>query len=121
MVRLRLSDDSLTTELVGFLRRCACQVESLGPATVGVSLEHPLDVDAAVRQLHARRCYRCGSPIEATLYRLGSAACQDCRDSSRGAPPDPATVREEWTRMEIEAYLKVWQALHPEGRIDLVA
>jgi hypothetical protein len=30
-------------------------------------------------------------------------------------------VRDEWARMEVEAYVKVWQALHPAGRVELVA
>jgi hypothetical protein len=122
MVRLRLSDDSLTTELVGFLRRCECEVEHLGPATVAVGLRHPLDLDAAVRQLHAGRCYSCGEEIESVLFRLGSGCCHDCREETRAEQaPNPARVREDWTRMEVEAYLRVWRALHPEGRIELVA
>jgi hypothetical protein len=31
------------------------------------------------------------------------------------------SIRDEWTRMEVEAYVKVWQALHPAERVELVA
>jgi hypothetical protein len=33
-------------------------------------------------------CLACGEPIEATLFRLGSPRCLDCRESAR--PLDPA-------------------------------
>jgi hypothetical protein len=115
-----VSDDSLATELVGFLRRCECEVEHLGPTIVAVGLRHPLDVEAALRQLHAGRCYRCGGEIEETLYRLGSGCCHDCREEADQAP-SPARVRDDWTRMEVESYLRIWRALHPEVRIELVA
>ena len=121
MVRVRLADDSLTDDLIEFLRRCECDVEYVGPAMLSVAILRPLDVEAAVRQLQARRCYRCGSPIEATLFRLGSASCHDCRESAYDDEPPAARIRDDWTRMEIEAYLKVWLALHPDGGLELVA
>lgn len=121
MVRVRLADESLTDDLTRFLRRCECDVEHLGPGTLAVAIPRPVDVAAAVRHLKARRCYRCGATIEATLYRLGSGSCHDCRESARDERPPEARIHDDWTRMEIEAYLKVWLALHPEGDLELVA
>lgn len=121
MVRVRLVDDSLTDDLIGFLRRCECDVEHVGPSLLSVAIRRPVDVESAVRQLQARRCYRCGSAIETMLYRLGSVSCHDCRESTRDEEPPAARIRDEWTRMEIEAYLKVWLALHPDGNVELVA
>ena len=34
---------------------------------------------------------------------------------------DEGPVRDEWARMEVEAYLKVWRALHPDCSVELVA
>ena len=121
MVRVRLADDSLTEDLIGFLRRCECEVNVLGPAFVSVAIRRPVDVEAAVRQLQARRCFRCGGEIELTLFRLGSPSCHDCRETVRDETPPAARIHEEWSRMEIEAYLKVWLALHPDGDAELVA
>jgi len=121
MVRLRLNDSSLAMELGTFLRRCECEVEQLGPTTLGVGLRHSIDVDAAVRQLRAGRCYRCGTEIEPLLFGLGSPVCLDCRNGEAADDLDERPVRDEWARMEVEAYVKVWQALHPEGHVELVS
>jgi hypothetical protein len=71
MVRLRLTNSSLVSELGTFLQRCECDVEQLGPRMLDVGVRHEINSD-------------------------------------------------EWTRMEVEAYVKVWQALHPEGHVELV-
>jgi hypothetical protein len=123
MVRLRLNDPTLTSDLVTFLRRCQCEVEQLAPTTLGVGLGHGIDVDAALQQLPAGRCYLCGAEIELFLSRLGSPLCLDCRHGLNEDAPGPVeegSVREEWARMEVEAYLRVWLVLHPEGRVELV-
>jgi len=91
VVRLRLDDPMLAPELVVFLRRCQCDVDHLGPATLRVGLKHAIDLETAAQQLHG---------------------------STNGVT---APVREEWARMEVEAYLKVWCALHPECSVELVA
>jgi hypothetical protein len=121
MVRLRLTDSSLTDELASFLRRCQCEVEHLGPGTVGVGVVHSVDVETAVKHLRSGRCYRCGETIEPGLYGLGSPLCLNCRDTSNGDAGADSAVRAEWARMEVEAYVRVWQALHPEGRVELVS
>ena len=119
MVRLRLDDPSVALELVAFLRRCQCNVEHLGPTTVGVGLGHPVDVEAAVQRLQTGLCYDCGDVIEEALFRLGSGRCHDCRTGSGHRHPD--SPRERWTRMEVESYLKIWRAQHPDSRVELVA
>lgn len=119
MVQLQLNDTALASELGMFLRRCECVVEHLGPNTLGVAVRHGIDVDAAVRQLRAGRCYRCGDEIESTVFGLGSPLCLDCRPGSNGVAE--GLIRDEWARMEVEAYVKVWQALHPAGRVELIA
>jgi hypothetical protein len=122
VVRLRLNDSSHVMNLEAFLRRCECDVEQLGPTTLGVGLRHSIDVDVAVRQLRAGRCYRCGDEIEPLVFGLGSPLCLECRDAQAAngdAPIDERPIRDEWARMEVEAYVKVWQALHPEAKVEL--
>ena len=121
MVRLRLHDPSFTPDLVSFLRRCQCQVRDLGPAIVGVGVQHAVDPDAAVRRLRSGICCRCGSLIADALFRLGSSHCHDCRESSQPDIVDTQRLTEEWARMEVEAYLQVWLALHPGAEVELVA
>lgn len=82
----------LATELVAFLRRCQCDVDHLGPATLGVALKHAIDLETAA-QLHREA----------------------------GSNGLTAPVRDEWARMEVEAYLRVWCALHPECSVEVVA
>jgi hypothetical protein len=119
MVRLRLTNSSFVSELGTFLRRCECDVEQLGPRMLGVGVRHEIDVEVA-RQLGALRCYRC-EEIAGSVFP-GSPRCVDCRhgltefDAAEARSP----IRDEWTRMEVEAYVKVWQALHPEGHVELI-
>jgi hypothetical protein len=121
MVRLRLHDPSFTDELVSFLRRCQCQVRDLGRATVAVGVGHDVDTDAVVRRLSSGLCCRCSGAIEQALFRLGSPHCHDCREGSSLSRRGEAEIRDEWTRMEVESYLRVWRALHPGAAVDLVA
>jgi hypothetical protein len=120
MVRLRVHDPSTTLELVAFLRRCQCNVQHLGPTTVGVGLGHAVDLEAAVRRVQTGLCYSCGELIEEALFRLGSARCHDCRESS-GEHRHREGAQERWTRMEVEAYLRIWRAQNPDAHVELVA
>ena len=98
MIRLRLNDPMLASELLIFLRRCECDVEASGPATLEVALRHAIDVDTARSHLRA-------VPVrEASALEL-----------------EEGPVRDQWARMEVEAYLKVWRALHPDCSVELVA
>jgi len=55
----------------------------------------------------------------ASEYGLGSPLCLDSRHGGNDAAEGP--IRDEWARMEVEAYVKVWQALHPADRVELIA
>jgi hypothetical protein len=121
-VRIDVSDRALVEELLEFLRRCACSVERTGPASLRVSLEPTVSVGAALSLVRAGVCYACTGAIEAPLARLGSALCLDCRGSQgqrNGESPADGEARRRWATMEIESYLRVWQARHPEARLAL--
>jgi len=119
MVRLRLKDPAVTSELEAYLRRCECFVNQVGPRVLAVGIVNDVDAGAAVRHLRAGRCVRCEAPIEELVFRLGSPLCLDCRaDPHRD---ENTSVRDAWTRMEVEAYLQVWRALHPDSAVELVA
>ena len=94
MVRLRVDDPTLASELLTFLRRCECDVDQLGPETLEVGLDRSLDLQLTMHR-----------------QRVG-----DGHAVSLGDGP----VRDEWVRMEIEAYLKVWCALHPGCGVELL-
>ena len=117
MVRLRLHDPSLAPELASFLRRCQCEVRQLGPTMVGVGIGHGVDPEVAASRLQNGRCYRCGEPIEAVLFRLGSPLCHDCREGSGDGRPE---VAETWARMEVESYLRIWRLQNPDARVEFV-
>jgi hypothetical protein len=117
VVRIDVSDRALVEELLEFLRRCSCTVDLVGPTSIRVTLDLTVSVGAALSLVRAGICYACAGAIEAPLARLGSALCLDCR-GSEGAREDGA-ARREWARMEVEAYLRVWQARHPAAKAVL--
>jgi hypothetical protein len=121
-VRIDVSDRALVEELLEFLRRCSCTVERTGPASLRVYLDPAVSVGAALSLVRAGVCYACAGAIEAPLARLGSALCLDCRDSHgarSGELRADDRARRNWARMEVEEYLRVWQAKHPEARVTL--
>ena len=121
-VRIEVSDRALVEELLDFLRRCTCSVERVGPSSLRVTLDPAVSVGAALSLVRAGVCYACAGEIEAPLARLGSALCLDCRDSEgarNGESAADASSRHRWARMEVESYLRVWQARHPEVRVTL--
>jgi hypothetical protein len=121
-VRIDVSDRALVGELLEFLRRCSCTVEPTGPGSLRVFLDPAVTVGAALSLVRAGICYACTGTIEAPLARLGSALCLECRDSEgtrTGELRADEGTRRQWARMEIEAYLRVWQAQHPEARATL--
>jgi hypothetical protein len=121
-VRIDVSDRSLVSELLEFLRRCSCTADQTGPGSIRVSLDPTVSIGAALNLLRAGVCYACTQPIEAPLARLGSALCLGCRDTQAartGVPQADAAARRRWARMEVEAYLRVWQARHPQVRVTL--
>jgi hypothetical protein len=121
-MRVDVSDQALVGELLEFLRRCSCTVERTGLSAIRVSLDPAVSVGAALSLVRAGICYACAGGIEAPLARLGSALCLECRDSEgarNGEPPADDRARRQWARMEVEAYLRVWQARNPHARVTL--
>jgi hypothetical protein len=121
-VRIDVSDRALLDELLEFLRRCSCTVERSGPTSLRVVLEPAVSVGAALSLVRAGVCYACAGEIEAPLARLGSALCLDCRDSEGARNTElraDERARHQWARMEIEAYLRVWEVKHPDARVTL--
>lgn len=121
-MRIDVSDRALVEELLEFLRRCSCTVDRTGPGSLRVSLAPAVSLGAALSLVRAGVCYSCTGAIEAPLARLGSALCLECRNGE-GVPNDEPRVggaaQRQWARMEVEAYLRVWQARHPETRVTL--
>ena len=121
-MRIDVSDQALVEELLEFLRRCSCTVERSGPASLRVVLDPAVSVGAALSLVRAGICYACAGTIEAPLARLGSALCLDCRDSEgarNGEARADDRARRQWARMEIEAYLRIWEAQHPDSDVTL--
>jgi hypothetical protein len=121
-VRIEVSDQALVEELLEFLRRCACTVERTGPTSLRVTLDPAVSVGAALNLVRAGVCYACSGEIEAPLARLGSALCLDCREHDGARVREPRAdeaARRRWAQMEIESYLRVWQARHPQARVTL--
>lgn len=121
-VRIDVSDRALVEGLLEFLRRCSCTVERSGPTAVRVLLDPAVSVGAALSLVRAGACYACTGPIEAPLARLGSALCLDCRGNARAPNGDVRAddrARREWARLEVEAYLRIWQARHPTASVTL--
>ena len=121
-MRIDVSDTALVEDLLDFFARCSCTADRTGPSTVRVTLDPAVSVGAALSLVRAGVCYACAGEIEAPLARLGSALCLDCRGTEgarNGEPHADDGARRRWARMEIEAYLRVWQAKHPGARVTL--
>jgi hypothetical protein len=125
-MRIRLPEPSLTDELADYLRRCECDVTLVQRGLIDVELRRPISIDAALSLVQADRCYGCGEKIEPVLRELGSTLCHDCRGGGRenGHADGPAhateALRARWARMEIDAYLKVWSAMHADSVLELI-
>jgi hypothetical protein len=116
-LRVRCRDGAMLVELSEFLRRCGCRTEHVDLTTVDVGLDATPTVAGVMGLLRADLCCACGSPIEPALARLGSILCLDCRpefNGNLGRPAGPA-ARRRWARMQIEAYLSVWEREHPDA------
>ena len=112
---------SLAHDLLDFLRRCGCEVEQACPDIIDVRLEPIVSVDAVLSFVRDRRCYACGEEVAEVLAKLGSALCHDCRDRAVASGRAPErVVRSLWARMEIDAYLRVWRAQHPDVEVALL-
>jgi hypothetical protein len=111
-MRVQLDQPKFAEDLIGFLDRCNCRVRRLAEDLVDVKPAHTLDVEAALRLTKAGRCYSCGEAVEAALAELGSPLCHDCRAGK--LPERPRAL------LEVQAYLQVWNALHPTAATTLV-
>jgi hypothetical protein len=122
-VQVRLENATLVSDLTEFLRRCECLVEQVGRKTLRVDLDGPVSFGAAMSRARSGLCYMCGGEVESIFARLGSSLCHNCRERrSDGslASPDSA-VHQEWRRMQLSAYLRVWQARHPDAEAQLIS
>jgi hypothetical protein len=70
MVCVRLMDDSLADDLVGFLRRCECDVEQLSPSLLSVAIRGPDDAESAVRRLRSGGAHRLGAESAPTATEI---------------------------------------------------
>jgi hypothetical protein len=123
-VKVRLQNSALVADLSEFLRRCECLVEQVGRGTLKVDLDGPVSFEAAMGRARSGLCYMCGAEVESVLANLGSPVCHDCRESRSGhaslGPVGPR-LQQEWRRMQLLAYLRVWQARHPDTEAQVLS
>jgi hypothetical protein len=123
-VIIQLTNPTLTDDLSSFLMRCPCTVRRVGPA--GLLVEVARGEDDRGRG-GVPRCYSCGEELEPPLGRLGSLRCLDCRgradDGNRRIELLRLAALRESGDTQIRAFVRVWQALHPEAedKLRLVA
>jgi hypothetical protein len=115
-MRVHLEQPKFADDLISYLDRCNCRVRRLAEDLVDVKPAQTIDVDAALRLTKAGRCYACGEPVEAALAELGSPLCHDCRR----APARNGRAESSRALLEVQAYLQVWNALHPSAATTLV-
>jgi len=101
-------------DLLDFLRRCGCEVEQSSPDVLDVQLHPEVSVEAVLSLVRDERCYGCGGAISDVLVKLGSPLCHDCRDGPGvNGRASKRSLGALWARMEVDAYLRVWQKQHP--------
>jgi hypothetical protein len=123
-VKVRLENSALVSDLSEFLRRCQCLVEQVGRETLRVDFDGPVSFEAAMSRVRSGLCYMCGGEVEGVLAKLGSPMCQDCRETRSGGASRAWTdsaVHQDWRRMQLDAYLRVWQARHPDTEAQLIS
>jgi hypothetical protein len=122
-MRIRLQDPSLLDDLIAYLRRCECDAAVVGADVVEVRFNGSVSRLAAMSFVESGLCYSCGNEIALVLRQLGSTLCHDCRGGrGNGSPSEYASekLRARWARMELEAYMKVWGAVHPGSVPELI-
>ena len=120
---IELKNPSLADDLSSFLDRCPCIVRRVGATGLVVTSQaSPGEPDV--------RCWRCGDELDSSLSRLGSLFCLDCRagvnrdvDGDARRELSRIAAHRELSETQIRAFVRVWQALHPEseGNLRLVA
>ena len=115
-MRVQLEQPKFADDLISYLDRCNCRVRRLAEDLVDVKPAHRAAVDAALQLTKAGRCYSCGEPVEAALAELGSPLCHDCRR----VPARARRADDSRALLEVQAYLQVWNALHPSAATTLL-
>ena len=110
-VRIELDDTAATAELLGFLRSFDCRAEPVGPHLLEVEFEHPPRPELALALTRAGLCESCGGAVAPALAELGSRFCHDCRDGGDGGA--------RLDRIRLDAFIGVWNALHPAAHATL--
>lgn len=109
-MRVQLEEPNAADELIDYLDRCNCRARRVGEDIVDVRPGQNHDVDAALRLTKAGRCYSCAEPVERALAELGSPLCHDCRSVAGRRSRERSGAL-----LELQAYLQVWNALHPSA------
>ena len=110
-MRVRLEEPDDLGEIIVFLRSCDCRARHVSNDTLDVGFAAETKIQRSLDLVAAGRCYGCAAVVPEALAELGSPLCQDCRDDRRGEGLD---------RLRIEAYLRIWNALHPKARASIL-
>jgi hypothetical protein len=119
-VRVRVAESTLVRDLLDFLRRCGCEVEQSSPDVLDVQLQPEVSVEAVLSLVRDRLCYGCGGRIPDVLAKLGSSLCHDCRDRAASGRAPERSLGALWARMEVDAYLRIWRAQHPDTAVSVL-
>ncbi len=110
-MRIEFDDTAATGELLGFLRSFDCSAQAVGPRLVEVEFARPPRPELTLALTKAGLCEGCGGPVAPVLAELGSQLCHDCRDGNDG--------RARLDRIRLDAFIGVWNALHPTAPATL--
>ena len=110
-MRVRLEEPDDLSDIIVFLRSCDCRARYVSNDMLDVGFAAEAEIQRSLDLIAAGRCYGCAAVVPEALAELGSPLCHDCRDSGRG---------EGFDRLRIEAYLRIWNALHPASRASIL-
>jgi hypothetical protein len=110
-MRVRLEEPDDVSDIIVFLGSCDCRARQVSNDIIDVGFVAETQIQRSLDLVAAGRCYRCAAVVGEALAELGSPLCQDCRDSGRGEGLD---------RLRIEAYLRIWNVLHPAARASIL-
>ncbi len=112
-MRVRLEEPDDLGDIIVFLRSCDCRARHVANDMIDVGFVAETEIQRSLDLVAAGRCYGCAAVVTEALAELGSPLCQDCRDSGRGRA-------DGLDRLRIEAYLRIWNALHPAARASIL-
>ena len=110
-MRVQLEKPDDLGDMDVFLRSCDCRTRHVSHDMLDVRFPVEAEIQRSLELVAAGRCYGCAELVSEALAELGSPLCQDCRDSGRGRGFD---------RLRIEAYLRIWNTLHPAARASIL-